>query len=243
MRPVNLIPVEERVRRGAGTPARTGPVAYVVVGTLAVMLVAVTALVLTGNQVSERRDEVAALQQREAAARARAQALGPFATFAALSESRVETVSTLARSRFDWERVLRELAAVIPDDVWLVQLTGTVTPEVTVEDGAEISIRDDVAGPALEIVGCGASQEAVAGFLAALRDIDGVTRVSAASSARSSEGSSESSSGGSGDSDCRTRDFVARFEIVAAFDAVQVSPATQLLVPPAVAQADLIPGA
>lgn len=230
MRPVNLIPPEERTRGRAGAPTRTGPLVYVVVGALVAVLVAVTAVVLTGNQISDRRAEVASLKQEEEAARARAQALGAFASFAALSEARVQTVSSLARSRFDWERVLQELATVIPGDVWLVKLTGTVSADVAVEDGAEIALRDDVQGPALEIAGCGADQEAVAGFLAALRDIDGVTRVTAANSTRSTEASGGASGESSGDG-CGGRS--ASFEIVAAFDAVEVDPSTQLLVPPA----------
>jgi hypothetical protein len=52
MRPVNLIPAEDR--RGEHAPLRTGPLAYVVLGALVALLVGVTALVLTGNQISER---------------------------------------------------------------------------------------------------------------------------------------------------------------------------------------------
>ena len=50
-----------------------------------------------------------------------------------LPRRRTETVDSLAQSRFDWERVMRELALVIPEDVWLESLTGTVAPGVTVD--------------------------------------------------------------------------------------------------------------
>ena len=43
MRPVNLIPPEER--RGSTAPSRTGVLSYLVVGVLAVVLVAVSAIV------------------------------------------------------------------------------------------------------------------------------------------------------------------------------------------------------
>lgn len=224
MRAVNLIPPEQR--RGERTPLRSGPLAYLVVAALAVALAAVTAVVFTGNQVKEREAEVASLETREAEARARAESLSAFAQLASISAARFETVRTLARSRFDWERVLRELALVMPDDIWLVSLTGTVSPDVTVADGTEIALRSEAAGPALSLIGCGKGQEAVAGFIQALKDIDGVTRVGVASSAL--PGSGEAAQGGE---DCRTRNFISKFEIVAAFDAVQVEAPAPDVVP------------
>lgn len=233
MRPVNLIPPEDR--RGESVPLRTGPLAYAIVGVLAIALVAITAIVLTGNSISEKETELADIEAREAAARHRAEALAPYAEFQVMSKAREATVAQLAQSRFDWERVLRELSRVITDDVWLVSATGTAAPEVQIEGAGAIQMRDEVAGPALELVGCGSSQNAVAEFVAALNDIDGVTRVALASSERDdSAGASQSSEGGGGE-DCRTRDFIAQFEIVVAFDAAP-TPATAAaegLVPPA----------
>ena len=49
---------------------------------------------------------------------------------------------------------MRELSLVIPSDVWLVELTGTVAPGVTVAEGTEINARQTVAGPALSLIGC-----------------------------------------------------------------------------------------
>jgi hypothetical protein len=150
-----------------------------------------------------------------------------------MEEARTATVTGLAKSRFDWERVLRELSLVLPGDVWLINLTGSVTPEVELDGAAEVSARDSVPGPALEIVGCAASQDSVGRFVAALHDIDGVTRVTAARSERPDLSSAEATSAASGagaadegEDDCRTRDFIVRFEIVAAFDEVQLDPST-----------------
>src|SRR5690242_11410226 len=117
MRPVNLIPPEER--RGEAAPLRAGPLAYVIVGVLAVALIAVTVVVLTGNTISDRKAEVASLQSQLASLKAQARRLTPYANFASMQQARQETVASLASSRFDWERVLRELAIVIPDNVWL----------------------------------------------------------------------------------------------------------------------------
>lgn len=232
MRPVNLIPVEER--RGTHAPMRTGPMPYLLVGGLALALVGVALLVLAGSQVSEREAEVAQLQQEDAAAQARAQELSAFTQFRSLQEQRAQTISSLADSRFDWERVMRELSLILPDDAWLVSLNASASPNAG--SGGEGSsgggtLRGGASGPALEIEGCAAGQEAVAGFVTALDDIDGVTRVGVESSELGEEsdpaaaGSGEASSGG-GNTDCQTRDFIARFSIVVAFDAAPVPPSS-----------------
>lgn len=221
MRAINLIPPDDQAGR---FQARAGALSYVVLGALAAILLAVTVLVLTNNRISDSKAEVSALEQERDAAQARAESLSAFAEFSAMQEQRAATVTSLAQSRFDWERVLREFALVLPDDVWVVEMEGTVAPSVALSDGAEVSLRDSVAGPALEIIGCTVSQESVGGFVAALRDIDGVTRVAVAKSERPqlSEGTGSSSSGSAGGDECRTRDFITRFEIVAAFDEVPV---------------------
>jgi Tfp pilus assembly protein PilN len=243
MRPVNLIPPGER--RGAHAPLRTGPVAYIVVGALVAVLAGVTALVLTGNQITELKSEVAQLEREDATAMARAQRLAAYTQFRTLSEQRVATVASLADSRFDWERVMRELSLVLPSDVWLVSLGATVTPGVSVGGGSGSSsggggLRGAVPGPALELSGCASGQEAVAGFVTALKDIDGVTRVGVQSSELAEEASGGGGSGGGGGDDCRTRDFIAQFEIVAAFDAAPIpaTGSTGEALPPAPEQAE-----
>jgi Tfp pilus assembly protein PilN len=236
MRPVNLIPPDER--RGDRAAIRAGSASYVVIAGLGVALLAVIALAFTSKQVSDRKQQVADLQQQEQQVTAKAQSLKSFTDFRAVQESREATVISLAQSRFDWQRVLNELARVLPADVWLTQLAGSVSPTVQVDGGADIAMRAEASGPALSIIGCARSQDAVAGFVADLQDIDGVTRVGVQSSERNDENTAATSGGAattsgsaSGDSgDCRTRDFITRFEIVAAFDAVP-TPATASAAP------------
>jgi Tfp pilus assembly protein PilN len=230
MRPVNLIPPEDR--RGEQAPLRTGALVYLVVGAFVAVLVGVTAMVLVGNKIAERENEVTSLQREDAIVAAEAQRLAAYTQFQAVSEQRVETVSSLADSRFDWERVMRELALVLPSNVWLVDLTATATPGVSIEGGgggsSGGSLRESAPGPALQLDGCAASQQAVAGFVTSLKDIDGVTRVGVESSEIAGEesGAGVSAGGdsgsGSGSDDCRTRAFIAKFNLVVAFDAAPV---------------------
>ena len=233
MRPVNLIPPEERRDKA---PIRTGPIAYLLVGSVALALGAVTMVVLTNNKISDKKAQITQLQSQEVAAKAQADQFASFSNFANLESQRTATVKSLADSRFDWPRVMRELARVIPNDVWLTNLGGATAGANAAglgssSSGGGVSLdTSSITGPSLQLNGCAAGQEAVARFLSALRDIDGVTRVGLSSSdlpTLTTSGSSSSSSGDSagGNSGCTSRDFIATFKIVAAFDAV---PAPQI---------------
>ena len=221
MRPIDLTPPE--MRQGAHAPMRTGPIPYILIGALVAVLAGVALLVVTGNQVSEREDEVAQLKREDAAAQAEARRLAPYVQFQSLHEQRLATITSLADSRFDWERVMRELSLVLPGDVWLTELNASASGE---GEGAGGGLRSSVVGPSLELEGCAAGQESVAGFVTVLKDIDGVTRVGVASSELSAKAEGEAGSAGEGGSDtggeCRTRKFIAKFSIVVAFDAAPV---------------------
>ena len=218
MRPINLIPPEQR--RGLEAPIRTGPLAYLTVGALAAILLAVVAVVTTNNKIGDRHSALASLEQRQSAAETKLRSLQSFATLRSVADQRTATVSNLARSRFDWVRVMNEFSRALPSDVWLVKMTATVRPDVLVDDAAKIATRTAINAPALEIIGCAISQNAVAGFVSDLKNIYGVTRVGVNNSQRPDRsGSSTAPAGGSTD-ECRTKDSVTRFEIVAAFDSV-----------------------
>ena len=215
MRPVNLIPAEDR--RGDQAPLRTGPLAYIVFGALVALLAGVAMLVLAGNQIAEREDELASLKREDAIATARATRLASYTQFRELSEQRVVTVQGLADSRFDWERVLRELALVLPSDVSLSELSASGSGGA--ESGESTESASGLAGPALQLSGCAAGHDGVAGFVTALKDIDGVTRVGVQSS---QEKSDESGSGGDENGECAVASATAEFSLTVAFDAAPV---------------------
>src|SRR6187431_1314194 len=162
MRPVNLLPLGER--SGELAPTRTGPLPYLVIGALVAVLAAVTLLVITSNEISDSRAEVAQLKRENAVAKARAERLAAYTQFRSLREQRVATVAGLADSRFDWERVMRELSLVLPSNVWLVGLTASASSESQAGGSTEGGgLRGSISGPALELSGCASGQEAVAG--------------------------------------------------------------------------------
>jgi Tfp pilus assembly protein PilN len=211
MKAVNLIPPEQR-RGSPGTPSRSGGAVYILLGFLGVLVVAVAAYVLTTNSIQDKKAELGRLANKTTAAEAQAAALKPYRDFAAMRQTRAATVSSLAASRFDWERAIRQLSIVLPDDVWLTSLVGTVAPGVSLSGGAGSSsaLRGAQQGPAIELIGCTTSQAEVARVMVRLRQMDDVTRVSlsssdeSASAAGSTSGASPSASGGgSASGDCR----------------------------------------
>lgn len=222
MRPINLIPPEDR--RGDSAPSRAGNLSYVVVAILAVAVAVVAATTHYGNQITENQSRIDEIEGQVEVANARAASLSSFTSFQELRDSRVATIDALAQTRFNWERVLRELTRVIPANVAVTNVTGTATPAVTVPDEAGISLRDTVAGPALEILGCSRGQRNVARFIASIHDIDGVTRVTASEGVRDDPTTDETTevtptaptSGVCG------REGDSKFEIVVAFDSIPV---------------------
>ena len=206
MRPINLIPEEER-RHGSGVVTRTGPVAYLLVGALGVLLIGVVLLVLFNNSINDRKGEVARLETEKEAATAQATKLTPYINFKQVSEDRTRTVAELADSRFDWVRVIHQLSLVLPGDVYFESFGASGG------GGGEAG----VAGPSLTISACAASQPAVAGFVASLKEIGGVTRVELNNSTLNDEG------GGANGGPCE-KPGVAKFEVLVAFDAAPPSP-------------------
>ncbi len=186
MKAVNLLPEGAR-RSGKGIAS------YVVLGALGFALLAVTMVTLTNRQVAGKRAELQRVKAEATAVEGRTKALQRYAEFAGLRAKRVETVTSLAKSRFDWPGTLRELSRTIPDGTSLSSLRGTVAPGVAV-DGASDPLRGALPVPAIELQGCTTSQKAVARMMTAMRQISGVQRVSLSSS--------EKGEGSSGDAGC-----------------------------------------
>jgi Tfp pilus assembly protein PilN len=219
MRAVNLLPGDQR--RG-GRAGRSGPAVYVLLGALAAMVAAAGTYVLTANEVTANRAKLATAQQEATTLEQQAAAYRPYQQFASLSQARVQTVSALAQSRFDWERVMRELAQALPSDVWLTSLVGTVTPGVSLEgassSGGTGSLRSALPIPAVELVGCTESQAAVSRVMARLRTLKGVERVSLAASEKSEAQTGAASTDGGSAGDCRNgSSHFPQFQLVVFF--------------------------
>ena len=205
MKAVNLIPKDERTGAG-GVAGRSGGVVYIALGALAALVVIVGALAITSRNVSDKRAELSNVEAQAQASEAKAASLKSYADFRKLREARVETVRSIANSRFDWSFVLHELARTIPANVWLTGVTGTVSPGVPVKNkAATAAIRAARGTPALELLGCTTDQDSVAKMMTSLRRIDGVRKVSLQSAMKlePTEGGGGGGGGAGLNADCR----------------------------------------
>lgn len=210
MKAVNLIPADaaKRGRTKVAIPSG-GPIgAYAVIAVLAVAVVMAGAWSLTGRQLGDKRNELTRVERDAQAMEAKVASLKTYTEFAALRKARVETVSGLLDGRFDWAHSLRELARVVESDVSLVSVVGTVSPSSAVPGGGGggATLRTALPVPALDLIGCAPTQADVARLLARLRAIDGVDRVSLASSEKGDKVAAS-------DSDCRSDDNIPQFQL------------------------------
>ena len=221
MKAVNLIPAD--LRGGGASPSRAGNGVYVLLGALAMAVVLAGAWGIVGRSITSKKADLAQVTAEADAAEVKANRLAPYSKYAELRTKRVETVRSLARSRFNWPFALREVSRVMPSDVWLTNVTGTVAPGVNVEGGGGggTSLRGSLAVPAIELTGCTTDMANVARFITRLRQIDGVTRVSLGSSEKGDGGGGAggASSGGGGGGDCRQGSpKYPQFSLVAFFE-------------------------
>ena len=121
--------------------------------------------------------EVTQLQAEQASITAKAQALSPYTQFATVREQRLATVTEPRRQPLRLGADPARTLAGHPRQRAAHQPRRQRPPGVGGAGGGGSALRSQIAGPALEMVGCTTSQAAVAGFIEAVKDIDGVTRV------------------------------------------------------------------
>jgi Tfp pilus assembly protein PilN len=186
MKAVNLIPADARKNRSS-TPTAVRVPTYALLGLLAAALVLVTVYVLTGNTISSRTAQLNTLQAEVTQAQEQANRLGNYGKFAQIAHTRLQTVTGIAATRFDWHTALYDLSQVVPANTTLQTLAGTVAPGASSGGGGGSSnLRSDETTPALELTGCTGSQDDVARLMSRLRLINGVTRVTLSDSQKSS---------------------------------------------------------
>lgn len=175
MRPVNLLPGEYRPRRASGALSGSS---YVLVGALAGLVLLAGLYIFTANKVTSRENQTAEAKQDTAEARAKIAALGAYGDFATVAQQRSTSVKKLAAGRFDWERLTRELAVVLPDNVWLTEVDASVSPEATTTGtSAPPPSEDQPSGPSAKLVGCAKRQPDVARMMVRLKQMHRVEDV------------------------------------------------------------------
>lgn len=203
MKAVNLIPGEQRSGAG-GVAGRSGGGALIVLGLIAGLIVLALVYGHARHEISSQSGETASLKAQTAAIEATTGHLSPYTSFVTMAEQRVQTVTQLIQSRFDWSHSLSELGRVLPTGTSLTSLHGTVgaagaaTPSVAtpVAGSAPTSSTPPGSTPVFSLTGCATSQSEVALALQRLRLMDGATEVQLQSSTKSGSAGSSSSGGG-----------------------------------------------
>jgi Tfp pilus assembly protein PilN len=184
MRPVNLIPDEQR-RRPSGESSDKG--AYALLGVLAALLVMVAVYVLTSNQVTERRNEAAVAGAEADRLEAEAAKRNNYTDFAQIAQTRLASVAGVAETRFDWERLMRELSRIIPKGSWLQSSDASVLGDpaaAAAPTSTTTTPTAAAAGPSANLVGCTPDQDDVAAMMVRLRDVHRVSEVTLNESAQ-----------------------------------------------------------
>jgi Tfp pilus assembly protein PilN len=139
MRAVNLLPREaagEKTRR-LSPPVVTGVVAAVVV-----FAVLGAGFFKASANVSHKRTELDAARAELALIPAPAAQDSTSSTLASERAQRVTALQTALNGRIAWDRLLREVSLVLPDDVWLSGLTlqapQSLTPVVPTSPGEDV---------------------------------------------------------------------------------------------------------
>lgn len=210
MRPVNLLP--ERNRPRAPTGGQKGS-AYFLLGGLGLVLIAALVYVLTLNSINSARDKIATANAQAARDNALANQLTPYGDFEKIKTQRVASIMQLAQSRFDWERMTRELARVLPADVFLTSAaasqSGTPAQGGGPSPAPATSSGSSSSNPSLVVDGCAPSQATVAITLVRLHELQGASDVELSNSGQPTPGGAGGGSGGgsSGSSACSTDMF------------------------------------
>jgi Tfp pilus assembly protein PilN len=183
MRAFDLMPKEET----RDTGARVG-LAKIAVALLGLVLLAAlaAAYLFTGAGVMSKQGELDDLRAQLAELEVPAEAPTPGApALASDGQARTTALSAALATRIAWDRVLREVSLVVPEDVWLTQLSASTPGAAPGAAGAAPAVTTGSTSPnSLAAVGFAGSQESVALFLSRLESIPELTSVQLQASTR-----------------------------------------------------------
>ncbi len=186
MKPVNLVPQDQRRRSAPDGDAKGGPIAL---GVLAVLLAMVVGYVLVSNTVTQRKADAAAAGAEAAKLEAQASQDTGYTDFAAVAATRTQSVAAVANGRFDWERFMRELSRVMPTGSWLQSADASVLGDPGTGGGTSPTPDPTaVKTPAANLIGCTPDQDDVARMMVRLRQLYRVDDVELNESAAGAKG-------------------------------------------------------
>ena len=183
MNAVNLIPAEAR---SSGLRVSVSPPFMGLLAGLALVLVATVLYVTAHDGVSSRQAELARVTA--SASRWSAAAASYSRDVQALKQRTTEIggVNALVAQRFDWSRLLGQLAGAMPAQAELSSLQAT--PPSSTGASASAAANGSSTSSGVQLSACAASQSVVAQTMVALGRVTGVSQVTLSSSGSGSSG-------------------------------------------------------
>jgi Tfp pilus assembly protein PilN len=192
MRAINLLPKDEK-RKGIGAGVSTPVSLTAVIGAVVVTALLCGLFLSAHGKVTERQATLDGLQHElSAIPTPAADAVARSDALAADKKARIDALNVALSRRVAWDRVLREFAMVLPEDVWLMSLSGdaptastTATTAPAASSGANLGSDGSVM---FQIEGFTYSQNGVARLLSRLQVIPDFQNVQLLSSETQTRG-------------------------------------------------------
>jgi Tfp pilus assembly protein PilN len=192
MRAVNLLPRE--VKRSRTKLSVVGQLAIVAPFVVAALIAA--GFLLASAKVNDKKTALDDARARLAALPVPKPSIQPNAQLALQRDQRITALASALEGRIGWDRLLRDLSAVLPSDVWLTKLsaqeaspapvtsTTTTTTTTTTTESQAPAPAPAATGQPLSLQGYTYSQEGVARFLTRLAVVPELEQVKLISSAQ-----------------------------------------------------------
>jgi Tfp pilus assembly protein PilN len=176
MKRIDLLPPEQRVKA-----SRERGLLWAILILVAIVVALGLVYVGQNSQVTDKQAELDGLTAQTAAVQQQALALRPYAEIQTTRTAMTQTAKGIYDSRVPWSTILQEISLVIPENVRLQSLSGTVP--VTMLPGSAVPPAPSAAATAdLTFTGTSYTHEDVAEFMTRLGLIPQLSNVQLASS-------------------------------------------------------------
>ena len=193
MRAVNLLP---RDQADQGTKVPPLPVLAGCVGTVLISALLAMMYLSASAVVAKKQQALEQIQAEYTAMPAPAPPSPAVAELPTQRQTRVTALATVLGQRVAWDRLLREVSQVVPNDVWLVNLNA-LAPSIS-PAGTAAPAPGAAPAQGFMLIGCTYSQDSVARFLARLSVVPDLTSMTLGKS----EASDSGGGGGGGSGQC-----------------------------------------
>lgn len=194
MRAINLLPRDDK-RRSIGAAVPNTLQLTAVIGAVVVTALLCGLFLMAHGKVTRKQAELEGLQRELSAIPTPAtDAVARSDALVADKQARIAALNEALSRRVAWDRVLREFAMVLPDDVWLMTLSGeppTPSTAAATAAAASSSAAGSDGSVMFKIEGFTYSQNGVARLLSRLQVIPDFEHVQLASTAAEERGGRE----------------------------------------------------